>query len=254
MSWFKVGYGAANEALSDAADGPSGPKRFWLPPQGSARLMFLDDDPVSFWEHNFRVNGKWGNYEPCRRKNKGLGGSRCIICEAGENNWPYFVGLHTVINMKPWVSKSSGREYCYTREIYAAKLGSKEKPGILKRLERLRAAHGRLKGLVIDVYRSGEKTESCGDEFTVVEKVEPAEIKAYAVAKLEEFAARINAKLPPKDHLTVDALWKRNPWESLDFESIIKPRPDSELQYLFLGSNPNKSSGAAEAADDDVCF
>ncbi len=265
MSWFNTGYDAAKEEAKKGSDG-NGPRRIWVKPKETIRVMFLDDDPISFWEHGFKMNGKWGHFEPCHKKNRALAslsGGRCPICNSGDKMWPYLVGLHTAMDMTPWFTAKENREVNLQRKIYGAKLGSDEKPGILKKLERLRSTHGRLKGLIFDIYRSGAKTESVGDEFTLFETIKPAEgqsldaaIEAYGRAQLGKYVERHNAKLPAKDHLTMDVAWKRNPWTAFNFEKLMgengpmAPRPLSELDRLFGAGGGAGDHGGGGGNDD----
>ncbi len=267
MSWFNTGYDAAKEEAKKSGEG-NGPRRVWMKPQSTMRAIFLEDDPVSFWEHNFKMNGKWGNFEPCHKKNRSLAslsGGQCPPCASGDKMWPYLVGLHSIVNMTPWFTKKEKTEVNFNREIYGARLGSDDKPGILKKLERLKSTHGRLKGLIFDIYRSGAKTESVGDEFTLVETIKPAEgqsldqaIEAYGRAQLMKFMDRVNAKIPAKDHLQMDKVWKRNPWVSFNFEKLMgeggpmAPRPMGELGRLFsAGGGAGDHGGSSGGGGDD---
>lgn len=252
MSWFNTGYDAAKEESKKGWES-NGPQRIWLPPQETVRGMFLDDDPCSFWEHGFKQNGKWGGHEPCHKKNRALAsnsGNRCPICDSGDKMWPYFVGLHSMMVMTPWFTKKDNREINFQRKIFAAKMGSDEKPGILKKLERLRSTHGRLKGIIFDIYRSGKKTESCGDEFTVVEKIDVANIETYGRELVAKYVARINEKVAAKDQITVDTIFKKNPWTSFNFEKLMgdggpmAPRPVAEVARMF-------ATGGASGGYDD---
>lgn len=252
MSWFNTGYDAAKEESKKGFEGSSN-LHFFMKPKETVRGMFVDDDPISFWEHQFRLNGKWGGREPCHKKNRALAqnsGGGCPVCDSGDKMWPSFVGNHTFIVMTPFFGSKDNREFNFQRKIYGAKMGSEEKPGILKKLERLKTTHGRLRGLIFDIYRSGSKTESVGDEFTLVEKIEPANIESYGREQLAAYAKRLNEKLAAKDHVTVDQLWKRNPWVPFNFEKLmgeggpLAPRQLGELRRLF-------STGAAGGGGDD---
>jgi len=218
--------------------------------------MFLDDDPATLWEHQFQYNGKWTNWEPCVIRNKF--GPSCPVCDAYDDSYPSYVGLHTVINMTPWFTKKAQQEVNFNREIFAAKLGGDKKPGVLKKLKKLKEKHGRLRGLIFDVERPGEKTESCGSEFDLVESIDPSEIRAYSMKELEAYVSRLNENAPKDKETTVEKVWERNPWESYDFEEVIKPRSIDELRGMFSKRGSNKDSdssdtgsGAAERERDD---
>jgi hypothetical protein len=258
MSWFKTGYESAKEAYEDFGDGDQ-LRRHWQPPETTNRLLFLEDDPFLFWEHNLKLDGHWKNWFVCPKRNK-IEGS-CAICDKYEDRYPYFIGMHSVINMTPWTSKK-GNVYNFQREIFAARLGGKDKPGVLKKLERLKQKHGRLRGLVVDVYRSGAKTESCGDEFEVMEKVSPADIAGLCKDRLTQHLVEINKGVDPEKVTAMDTLLKRNPWESFNFEEIIKPKSNVELRQLISTAPAEPASSfrddgggsGKDALDDDIPY
>ncbi len=260
MSWFKTGWSETNEEGAKSPFEAKGPRRFWLPPDKEALLLFLEDEPTGMWEHGFQMNGKWGNFEPCHTKNKIS--DRCPPCDSGDKMFPSFIGFFSVINMTPWFTKKDNREINFQREVFAARMGSKEKPGILKKLERLKQSEGRLRGCVYKVYRSGKKTESVGDDFKLIEKVDVDKIEAFGREKLAAFVKRINEKLPAKDHVTVDKLWEKNPWRPFNFEKLFetdwKPRSLADLDRLFGvngsasgGRDKTEESGGGESGSDD---
>jgi hypothetical protein len=120
----------------------------------------------------------------------------------------------------------------------------------------MKAKHGRIKGLVFDVFRSGAKSETCGDEFELIEKVD--DFTAYRNAKLGEFLADVNKSAPQtKDGkpLTMETLLKWNPWERFEYEKIIKAKTNKQLQALFSGETKKSDfddSGKGEEGSSDV--
>lgn len=258
MSWFGQGFSSMENAYDNVPGKESGPKRVWIPPEQTKQFIFLDDDPVTYWEHQFKYGGNWRNWRPCVTHN-GFG-PECPICEAYEDRYPYFVGLFSVIEMTPFFTKKTQEEINYTRKIFPAKKGGKEKPGVLKKLERLKGKHGRLKGLVFDVHRSGKKTESVGDEFELVEKVDPDKIEEYGKKLLGEYVPRRNKKAPPDRQVTVESIWERHPWVPFDFEAdgILKEPDVAELKAMFAnmpsgggGSGSDNSGDRSDFKDDD---
>ena len=217
----------------------------------------MSDVPFAFWEHQFKLNGNWRNWAVCKKRSR-ISDS-CYLCDRYPDRYPYFVGLYTVINMTEWESKK-GRKYNFSREIFAARLGSKKRPGILKKLKRLHERHGRLRGLVFDVYRSGEKTESCGDEFELVEKVPVKEIDEYCRKVVGDWIDSVNEDLDPENRLTLEEHLKRHPWEPINFEQEIKVMSDEELRALFDGRSSSDdddepvSSFASSDDDEEVPF
>ena len=166
-----------------------GPSRFWLPAEVTKRIMFLDEDPYCFYEHSlWAITKRSSDRAVCLKKNKL--GDECPLCDA--EMWPSFTGFFSVIDMgdvKPGKKKGSvvlegwtndkGVTYQFGRKLLGAKRGGKDKPGVLQKLRRLSAKKGGLKGTVWDVYRSGQKVESVGDEYEYVETVPEEDWVSY---------------------------------------------------------------------------
>lgn len=253
MGWFNTGYESTENAY-DFDSGARGPRRFWMPADTEKRVLFLDDNPVTYWEHNFRHGGNWRNWEPCKHRNKIS--DTCAVCERYPDRKPSFIGIHSVINLTPWTSQR-GFEFCYGRELFVAKLGGKDKPGVLKKLERLKKQHGGLNGCIFDIYRSGGKTESVGDEFTFIEKIDPKKIVAYGKQQLKEWVVRVNENIEdPENYVTLDKLWERAPWEPFDYNEILEVRSNEELRAMFgaAGAAEDESGDGNSRLDDDIPY
>lgn len=252
MGWMGTGYESTDDPYKNVPDrGNRGPSRVWMPAGTTKRFLFLDDDPTTFWEHNFKWNGTYkGNHEPCVHKNKLAGWEQgCPICVAYNDKYPYFVGLHTVISLSPWYTKKTQEIVNLTRQIFAAKLGSEDKPGVLRKLKKLSEKHGRLRGLVFDIERPGKKTESCGSEFELVEAIPLDEIDSYLRKQVEEYIAEKNQKRSQDKQLTVDELMAK--MVPFDFEEVVKPRPIAELREMFKPGQSSSSSDGDTGRDDD---
>lgn len=83
-NWFSTGYGKVEEEAAK-----SGGTDFWVRQGESARIRFLVEEPVTFRQHNPRIDGQWRRYT-CRQ---GMSGG-CPLCEAKNPN--RFVGVFTV--------------------------------------------------------------------------------------------------------------------------------------------------------------
>jgi hypothetical protein len=278
MSWMNTGFDSMESAYEGIPKSGGGGKRFWMPPRTEKKLLFIDEDPSTFWEHQFFFNGSWKNWEPCHVRNKI--GPICPICDSIKSmsrpSYPKFVGLFTVIDMTAWFTKKDKIEINFNRKIWCANMGSKDKPGVLKKMERIRAKHGRLKGLVFDVYRSGDKTESCGDEFTVDQELS-VEATDKAIEELRDkmvppYIKRRNENAPDDKQITMEKYMEWNPWESFNFEDLIQPRKVEELTQMGFGAGrkpiePDDSGNrgdfddsggsddsGSEFADDDIPY
>lgn len=273
MGWMGTGYKSDEEINKDMPERrDKGPRRVWIKQGETQRFMFLDTDPQTCWEHKFKWNGEWSNWEPCTFRNKlpGYEKGPCPMCRLREMNedapmqYAQYMGFYTVMQLTPWFSDKNQSEYNYRRMIFACQRGSDENPGVLRTLEKLAQKHGRLAGLIFDIERPGKKDENCGNRFELHEKIEPKDIEAYGRKCLAELVERENKKRDKEKQMTVDKLWGYNPWESIDFEKVLKPRPYEELDRMFPA--PEKRSkkdkpkeniskgGEREDEDDDVPY
>jgi hypothetical protein len=201
------------DGASDSRDGGGkdfGPRRFWMPAGATKRVLFLDSEPFCLYEHSLYSINKSKDQVTCLKKN-GIG-DQCPLCDA--ESWPSFVGHFSVIDMgdvtntkggvtlSGWTSKK-GVTYQFGKSLLGAKRGGKDKPGVLQKLKRLAAKYDNdLSGTVWDVYRSGAKVESVGDEFEFVEKVKKADWKNYLIGL---GANEKYLDLTPHDYQTVFA-------------------------------------------------
>ena len=239
--WFKTGWEASSEVEketeSDSGSGGGGyqPVRFWMPAETTKRIMFLDDELFQFYEHSVKINGNWRNYFICRLKNKI--DQSCALCDldTGKDS-PinrYYIGFLTIADFSRWES-NKGKVYQYDRKLYGVKLGSQKRPGPMKKIKRLRERHGGLTGCVFDVYREGTQSSTVGDEFSLVEKVEPKDIPEYA---------RKMGVNPEPWHQ------KDNPdgkdWTPFKYAEIFKPQSNDDIRAALGvgGGQQNQGQG-----------
>jgi len=190
---------------------------FWLRPEETRRLLFLDGAPFCFHMHElYTLTRNAGDWCVCLEKNRIA--EECPICTArkrlrgdsGKRLFPPYVGVFTVIDMGKVVmdggkdvelegfTTDSGAVIQFNRRLYVAKRGSQQKPGTLKQLQRLAQRRGgELTGTVWDVYRSGKKVARVGDDFQFIEAVHPDEWEKYL---LDLGAGQQFLKLDPCDY------------------------------------------------------
>lgn len=214
------GFGSQGWDIDDVGGGKQysdnkefGPRKFWMPASATKRVMFLDGNPFCFYEHGLYSVNKSKDSVTCLKKNGIDEGKGCPLCEA--EMWPSFIGYFSVIDMGDVTRKSDGSvkltgwtskkgvTYQFGKSLFGAKRGGADKPGVLKKLQRLSQKHGGdLTGTVWDIYRSGAKVESVGDEFEFVEKVSVKDFKDYFI---DLGAADNLLDLKPFDYQTVFA-------------------------------------------------
>lgn len=259
-SWARQGWDCVDE--SDNRGGGSGGGGggsskvmvVWMPPDVTKRFLFLDSDPFCFYEHSLWAYTRSGKDKAiCLERNK-LDDRGCPPCD--DEKWPSFIGYFTVIDMGDVVQGSgddvelrgweadNGTVYQFGRKLLGAKKGGKDKPGILKKLQRLAGKHGgRLGGTVWDVYRSGSKSEGCGDEWEFVTKLaNRSEVMEY----LERFGA-------DKEQLEL---------KPFDYNAVFEPKTYEELQRIVGGRGgqepppPSDQDGGFDPdyIDDEIPF
>ena len=230
MSWAKTGWGGLDEAEKQVQEAARerGPRRFWMPAETSKRILFLDDQPFGFFEHAVKLDGHWRNFFVCLSRN-GIADS-CAIDQVRAQNL-YYIGFLTVVDFSAWTN-DRGETFQYDCKLYGAKLGSKDKPGILKKLRRLKERHGGLTGKVFDVYRGGGKTEAVGDEFSLVESIDPRQIF--------EYARSLGVDPGPRTEQTPMA---KN-WVPFNYAEIFKPKTNAEIQKMIGSSSQSQQQSS----------
>mgnify|MGYP000866051117 CR=1 FL=1 len=139
--------------------------RFWLPAEGSTKIVFLDDNPPIIEEHQLKIGGDWRNWVTCLR----LIGEACPACDILNDN-PYTVGFYTIIDTAVWTDKK-GTERRNEKKLFPAKFK------VLQMLKRLSSKRGSLVGCVFDVYRSSKDAFNTGDVFDYEGKLTDEQIK-----------------------------------------------------------------------------
>jgi hypothetical protein len=203
-----------------------GPRRFWLKPETSTRIIFLDDDPLRFFEHQVCLPDKtgkmsWMNWATCP------GEETCPLCKIGDR--PTYVGVWAIVDRTQYKDRK-GQVHKDELRLFVAK--PKVMGKLSRRSETLRTTKGRkegLAGLVFDVARGDEKTASTGDDFELVGKA-----KAEAL---------------------VDA--KGVPLKVPDYMELFKPNLRLLARYarqLLGGTARGTQAPADDGVEDDTGF
>ena len=169
--------------------------RFWLPPEKSAKIVFLDDNPVILDEHQVKLNGRWNNFFTCLRQL----GQNCPLCDELDNR-PATTGFYTIIDTSEWTD-SRGNKHVNEKKLFAPKFKT------LQMLKRLSKKRGSLQGCVFDVYRTSADSYNVGDVFDYEGKLDEEQIKKLNKDIAPFDYAEILKPLPASDLLR---LLKRN--------------------------------------------
>jgi len=262
--WASTGYDQIEEdnKQHEAGEYDGKIREFWTNPEQTKRIVIVDDAPFGFWAHSLYNLGVKGVSPICLDRNPGLSeqfGS-CPFCAqnklfkeskgaAGTEMWPSYVAYITVIdcgavNIHPttkalslqgWVNDKD-REYNFDRKILPLKKGGKDKPGLLKKVQRLRDKKGgSLVGCVFDLYRGGKKEERPGTEWEFVTKMDVTTLEA-----LKEGLKGLDGINPDTHPAMIDDVVKEN--GVVDYMDHFQPQSASALSQLFLGGGGGKAT------------
>lgn len=154
--------------------------RMWLPPEGQARIVFLDSRPPIISEHQVQVNGDWRNWFTCVSDIHG----DCPLCASGSR--AETIGFFTIIDTTEFVD-SRGETRSNERRLLGAKYT------LLKNIKKLTKEYGDLRGMMFDVTRTSSKAVNTGDKWEYVGKL------------TEEELAELNENTEPAPYATITA-------------------------------------------------
>jgi len=209
------------EAKARQEERKNKPFRFWLEPDSSGKITFLDTPQFFIWEHNLKIAGKWGNFYTCLKEF-----DACPICEdLGEQS--SFVVVATIIDHRKWVDRD-GKEHKNQRKLYVARGRARQR--IIKQIERRK---GDMKFCAYDVARGTSQTESnVGEDIEFLKKLTPTALK----------------KLAPKGK---DAPTPAEWIKPLDYEKLFEPKEVGWLrEHITHGEAPVGAEDDVETSDD----
>lgn len=127
------------------------PFRFWQKKGEDCEVIILDDSlEETFWrhEHNLKIDGKWGNHEPCIQES-----GPCPHCN--NDSLPALVVFLTVLVMRPYTSKKTGNVKEYSKMLLALKRGQYAE---FEKIEKIaKKKHGTLRGVSLILERKNEE-------------------------------------------------------------------------------------------------
>jgi len=135
-------------------------QRFFLKAGDEAVICFVDSSPFGLYEHNLRIDGKWGNHYTCMKDTQ-----PCPICQHFPDNRPTWTAYFTIIDTRAFTRKSDGQEVKNRKILYPAKGNA------IARLEKLLEKNKSLAGLAFKVSRISDTEPNCGSDFELIGKV-----------------------------------------------------------------------------------
>lgn len=247
-AWWSTGFKGFDKAAEEKAR-QYGPRRFFIPKPKPGQyntkdLVFLSDEPFSFWEHGYKLNGNWiGNHEVC------ISGITppCPMDNLGKNVpvSKYFIGLFTILDLSEWTSEKDGKVHKYEKKVLPAK------DKLAQKIRRHKEKKGSLIGTRWTLTRdAGEQTPNTGDDM---EYVETLDLKQLLQTCKDHFTAQ-QAKQEFITKFTLDPY---------DFTKLIAPRSKPELEAIVAsvksggGTAPAPSgapAGGGSQVDEDIPF
>ena len=155
--WYQRGWDNLDDFKREYSNQP---RRLWMPKESSKKVIFLDDNPFRFYEHQLYLNGSWQNWFTCLKQ--GETSRECPLCKMDDN--PYYVGMYTIVDMSEYFDKK-GNQHKNELRIFAAKIDT------MKLLKLKKERMGSLVGCKFEISRVGEKSPSVGNNFEYVEKL-----------------------------------------------------------------------------------
>ena len=198
--WFKQGWAdalkekAKVEAIAQMRRERSAP-RFFMKQGEKAKILFLDDEPFSVYEHRIEINGRWEPFVCIKEIDV------CPICNAFPRSRPQYVCYFSILDLRSYTT-ADGKQVKYSKKLYGAKSSM---PGILHDLAK---KHKGLRGCLCEVKRYGDKAPNTGDYIQVSKKLTEKQMEK-AVAKKEDL-------------------------EPFDYEKVFAPPNDEELKALGI--------------------
>jgi len=169
--WIK---GRGQESLeSDAKDNSSsadfGPQRFWMKPETSTQIVFCDDDPLRFYEHQIAIfNPKTGKMD-FRNWGTCPGAETCPMCKEGDE--PAFVAAWSVLDRTEFTYKhgeKAGQTSKDNLRLFVAKPKVMTKLARRSKKAKAKGHTTGLTGLVFEVARGDGKSPNTGDDFELM--------------------------------------------------------------------------------------
>ena len=256
-NWYAVGYDGVDkeEAVKEQrALDRIAPRRVWMPVDTTKQYVFLDDEPFTIFEHQFRRNGNWRNWRTCLQGIE----DEVPCCDVLGSRSRSFVGYYTVISCTPWTDKK-GNAHQYELQLLPAKLE------LMKKLRRKKEQKGALVGKMYNASRDSDKGSSAGTEWEFERDVDLDKmfnVINFDSRTLPEWFDAASAKEGGVDELRrffQISLQKdgKTPVRSVvpfNYFELLKPHSVDALKRFVAEAETDSNRGFGSAGQDDVPF
>ena len=184
-SWFETGYGGA-EREQEKRDLGGQPNRWWMAPGSQKQLVFIDDTPACFDEHQWRTpDSKFPSFGTCTAK---ISQEPCVGCSTKGVQKADYTGHLTIVDITGYKTKKN-EEVKYILMEMGPKLKA------MNKLKFKKQSKGSLIGQLYTVTRTDENAPSTGDDFDFVRDADMKklyEVVMYRGKLLSELIEKAN--------------------------------------------------------------
>lgn len=165
--WYSTGFSKTDQAQKEQSARKSNEiRRFYLKAGQSKDLVFIDDIGFEIWEHNLKINGKWGNFFTCIGSQNG-----CPFCLAKKPR--NYVNFFTVLDLSGYVNKKGETQGKNQIQLFPAR---PDVAVIIRREKEIRPGKT-LVGASYSLFRTSDKDVGTGSQFSFIKHYDPAYVK-----------------------------------------------------------------------------
>lgn len=163
-NWWETGYAGA-EREAEKGELGYGPTRFWLKPKAERQLVFIDDSPFCFWEHQFKNERERPDWVTCIIKLH----NECGGCGAKGVQKAEYVGHLTAIDITGYVDRNKV-DHKYELIEFCPKTK------VMNKLKSKKDRKGSLIGQLCTITRSDDHAPNTGDDLEFDREVKMEEL------------------------------------------------------------------------------
>ena len=210
-----------------------GTRRFWVRPGEKGKIVGLDRDPLfEAPEHQLRLKNVSGDFERMEKTCLSALGQGCPLCDIGDE--PTWVRYATVIEL--WKAdddqlRAIKKLWVLKKRAFEALAGLVEKRG------------GILRGWVIEVSRTSEKSASSGDTFDFEKQIPDGEL----VGKFKPLLGWLD---DPKFNSGPVKMTAEKYLAPYDYATLLKPETAEQLLRLARRLTGTGAQGTYTAQPD----
>lgn len=268
-NWFETGYGGADRE-QEKRDIGGKPNRWWMAPGTQKQLVFVDDTPVCFDEHQWRTpDSKFPSFAACTAK---ISQEPCVGCTSKGVQKADYSGHLTIVDITGYKNKK-GEEVKYQLVEMAPKLKA------MNKLKFKKASKGTMMGQLYTVTRTDENAPSTGDDFDFIRDSDMSKligVVTYRGKNLQEMIEKANGtnedakkmrkylahhfQIPAEGEIAMEI-------PAFNYQSLHAPMDPADFRRAVAGAvgfgdrnnsgsggGGGKTGGGSGEADDSVPF